>query len=30
MLEKVSEKALDVLKLKELKKKHRDNTVYAS
>ena len=28
LLEKVSEKALDVLKLKELKKKHRDNTVH--
>ena len=29
LLEKVSEKALDVQKLKEVKKKHRDNTVYA-
>lgn len=29
LLEKVSEKALDVQRLKEVKKKHRDNTVYA-
>ena len=29
MLEKVSEKALDLQRLKEVKKKHRDNTVYA-
>lgn len=29
LLEQVSKKALDVQKLKEVKKKHRDNTVYA-
>ena len=29
LLEKVSEKAMDVQRLKEVKKKHRDNTVYA-
>lgn len=29
LLEQVSKKALDVQRLKEVKKKHRDNTVYA-
>lgn len=29
LLEQVSKKALDVQRLKEIKKKHRDNTVYA-
>lgn len=29
LLEKVSSKALDVKRLREIKKKHRDNTVYA-
>nr|DAG99104.1 MAG TPA: hypothetical protein [Crassvirales sp.] len=29
LLDKVSKKALDVQRLKEVKKKHRDNTVYA-